>query len=896
MNEEQSWKIIRNYYKECGLVEYQIQSFNDFIHFGMQDIVDQEADIEYAPKKGHKYILRFGHVYVAPPQVIEEDRTLHSIWPNDARLRNLSYDSAIQCDIQETYINDTDEKNVINHNRVMIGRVPVMLQSDICHLSKNSLTEKQKKGECANDPGGYFVIKGKERVLVGQIRAVYNTVFVHKQKVSDKYKYIAEVRSMSNETGHSVLLQAKIGNDDRTMCFSLPYIKELIPIGLVFKAMGYVTEQEIIDLIGLDVYPARNYIRYICRDSFTVETQDEACEYIGKFSIHSHAKDNYTTYAWQVLETDLLPHLGASGTIKQKACFLGNMVNKLLCTAIGLRTPDNRDSYANRRIEISGILMYDLFRTLFKRYVSEIKMKLDKKKQNPDILSIISRMKGTISKGLQTGFTSGNWGVYKNAYVKTGVSQVLDRMTYSASLSHLHRLVIPIGKEGKNMEIRQIHPSQYGMICPCECFDPNTSILMWNGSTKIAKDIVVGDLLIDDNALSTLVKSTVSGKSQMYQVKQKNGMNYTVTGNHILTLINIINSDIIDIPIQDYINLPNTQKNKLNGFKCNKLCSSFLQTPIEVAETDIGPFVGWQLEGNQRFLGADYTVLHNSPEGKSAGIALNTSLMVKFSKKIQPILVQEILDQCTHIIPINKIKLNQIKNTCDVFLNGVNIGITQEPQEVIEFVKNARSRGSLDKEVSVSYDEIDEDVRIYCDEGRIMRPLMVMKNNSLVIEQDNPCIWSDLLSNNIIEYIDSAEIESSVIAMYPSDIKHQKSNFCEINPIAMLGVIAAMIPFSDHSQGPRNAFQSNMGKQALGIPMISYQRRADTVLYVMSTPQRPLVSTKVSDMLNMNEMPCGINAIVAILSYTGRTVCPCHTKSMASPHHSGQRIQIAGTS
>lgn len=722
MDEKQSFNIILEYFKYRGVVGYQLKSFNNLVNFGLQNIIDQEANISITPKRGQKYEVSFGHVWVAPPQVIEENRKIYWSSPADARIRDLTYNSAVHCDITETFINEKGEKDETIHNRIVLGRIPVMLKSERCNLYNLTPEKQTEMGECPNDPGGYFVIQGKERVLVGQIRAVYNKVFVIKQKRNDKYKYIAEVRSMSEETGHSVLLKAMIGADDRKLCFSLPYITEVIPIGIVFKAMGYTDDQDIKDLIGLDLVNTRKYIRIITRDAYFINTKEEALEYIGKHSLHTIPKENYKKYAWQVVETELLPHLGISGSIKEKACFLGQMVNKLLTTSVGLRSQDDRDNYANRRVEISGILIYDLFRTLFKRFVSELKTKLEKKKQRPDVISTISRMKGVITKGLQLGFTSGNWGAYKNAYVKTGVSQILDRMTWPATISHLHRLNIPIGKEGKNMQIRQIHSSQAGLICPAE-----------------------------------------------------------------------------------------------------------------------------------------------TPEGKSAGIALNATFMADFSRKIQSILVKEILEKFEDIISIDDVKINQIRNMTRLFLNGALIGYTQNPEDVVDYVRNMRNKGQLDKEVSVSYDEIDEDIHMYCDEGRMIRPLLTMNNNALLIK-NKKYTWIELLRKNYIQYLDSSEIESCVIAMYPTDINIQHNDFCEIHPVVMLGVIAAMIPFPDHSQSPRNCYQASMGKQAIGVPVLSSQKRADTLLYMLHYPQRPLVTTKLSDMMGYNKMPSGVNAIVAIIS------------------------------
>lgn len=722
LQESQSFNIISKYFQQRGIAGYQIRSFNHFINVGLQDIIDQEANICITPKRGQKYEVSFGHVTVAPPQVIEENRNIHWSSPADARIRDLTYNSAIHCDITETFIDEKGEKEQAIHLKVVLGRIPIMLKSERCNLHNMSKLDQIKMRECPNDPGGYFVIQGKERVLVGQIRAVYNKVFVIKQKAEEKYKYIAEVRSMSDETGHSVLLKAMIGSDDRTLCFSLPYIKEVIPVGIVFKAMGYTDPHDIIDLIGLELTCTEKYMRIIIRDSFTIKTKDEALEYLGKYAMHTLTRDCWKKYAWQVVETELLPHLGISGSIKEKACFLGQMVNKLLTTSVGLRAEDDRDSYANRRMEISGMLIYDLFRTLYKRFVSELKSKLEKKKQRPDVLSTITRMKGSITKGLQQGFTSGNWGAYKNAYAKTGVSQILDRMTWAATVSHLHRFNIPVGKEGKNMDIRQVHSSQFGMICPAE-----------------------------------------------------------------------------------------------------------------------------------------------TPEGKNAGIVLNATIMAEFSRKVQSIHIKEILDTCSHIINVDDVKFSDIKNMTTVFLNGAIIGYTQDPDSTTEFIRRMRSCGRIDKEVSVSYDEIDEDIIVYCDEGRIMRPLIVLNNNTFQKDYDKYS-WIELIEKNYIRYVDASETENSIIAMYPSDTKIQHNHYCEIHPVTMLGIMASLIPWPDHSQSPRNCYQASMGKQAMGIPILSYQQRSDTLMYVMHYAQKPLVTTKIGDMLGYNEMPSGVNAIVAVMS------------------------------
>ena len=464
LSENYRWNILQDYFKRYGFVQHQINTFDDFINSGIERVV-RETDIKIDQKE-MKYKVSFGEVYIPSPTIIEEDRKVRKMFPNEARLRDLNYDSPIFVDVKEDLEMEGQPPEVNIHKRIMIGRVPIMIKSEKCNLRSCTKEERIKMGECEYDQHGYFIIRGKERVLVGQLRGIYNQPIVMLQKPGEKFKYVCDVRSMSEETGHSVLIQVKIGCDDRNIVFSLPYIKEPIQVGILFKALGYV-EEDIINIIGNDDKKIQKYIKYIIRDSYFIKTQDDALKYIGQFSMHVIKDEKRKDYAIQVVENELLPHMGITSTIKEKVFFLGSMVNKLLCTHVGIRQEDDRDNYVNKRVEMAGVLCCELFRTLFKRFTKSIEAQLEKKKQRPDVLSIISRTT-SITLGLKLSFATGNWGVQKNNYIRTGVSQVLSRLSFGGTLSHLRRVVIPIGKEGKNAKIRQTHASQMMFICPNE--------------------------------------------------------------------------------------------------------------------------------------------------------------------------------------------------------------------------------------------------------------------------------------------------------------------------------------------------------------------------------------------------------------------------------------------
>lgn len=471
------WNIIGSMYAQHGFVEHQTRSFNEYLFHGIEDVISKEPDIcvkhmgqtsVIASKTNKTYTVRFSNVYIPFPCLFEENRQMKDLYPNEARTRDLTYDSPIYVDVTEIYEEENKNPELIHHRRVIIGRTPIMLRSQLCNLSKLSPDERVKVGECEWDHGGYFIIKGKERVLVGQMRSAYNKIFVSIQKQPEKYSHIAEVRSMSEETGHSVLLQLKLGSDNRTVVFSMPYIKEHINALIVLKALGITSEEDIINLIGASKNTELlSYIKFMIRDSFFIKTKDDALKFIGQFALHVIKEDCHSAYAKQVVESEILPHLGISSSNKEKALFLGLMLRKLLLTAVGIRGEDDKDNYANKRVEMAGTLCTELFRTLFKRFVKTITSQLEKKKQYPDILTTISRT-SIITTGMRTSFATGNWGIQKNSYVRTGVSQVLSRLSFGAVLSHLRRIVIPVGKEGKNTKIRLIHSSQIFNVCQSE--------------------------------------------------------------------------------------------------------------------------------------------------------------------------------------------------------------------------------------------------------------------------------------------------------------------------------------------------------------------------------------------------------------------------------------------
>lgn len=1027
ISEQHCWDILNNNFKTKGFVHHQTESFDKFITTGISKIITEEPPIVIENhSKDEKesrnllyksYTITFSNVYMPKPTITEEDRTLRGIYPSEARQRDLTYDSPIYTTVTTCLEMEGLPPIIEKYNRIVIGRMPIMLRTSLCYLTHMTPLERIQAGECSKDEGGYFIVKGKERVLIPQLRGVYNVPKIIEQKPGDKFRYIAEIRSMSEETGHSALLKALIGSDNRTMVFSLPYIREYIPIGLVFKAFGYTDDEEIRDLIGLSCDKTEKYIRLILRDAYLCEeqsdgsqlyiTQNSTCSmddwealshgkkekwralmtrknalcYIGQYAQHTLKENEREDYARQVIEIELFPHMGLTATIKEKVYLLGFIVNKLLSTHTGLRKDDDRDDYLNKRVESAGVLCHELFRQLFKKYCTAIVNSIEKKKQIPDAMCIITRLP-IITNGIRQNFGTGNWGVPKNNYIRTGVSQVLSRLSYGGTLSHLRRVTIPIGKESKNSKIRQIHPSQIMYLCPAECFDPETMILMWNTSTKRAGDIQVGDVLVDDMGAATRVKSICSGQKEMYDIipDKNNFMPHRVTDNHILTLRirdhkkitsfhgkhqvkfldrdnikfrklyfdsfyeakifkdTLPHDDTIDLTIEVYLTLdeytraklflykvdcihwdskeiPNpyifglwlgdvegvtipsgidqdtvnnltenkhipkdylindqttrlailaglidmdglgientrairVYKGPLNtqiskdiytlimslGFYCwwelnglfftgnylyeiptqlpNKvICATCnilnLDSKFSLRKAGVGLYVGWQLDDPRgRFCLAGGEVVHNTPEGQPIGIVLNLSLLTRISERIPTVLIREVVENCDNLISITD--FDGPNDKVKVFLNGIILGMACDPHDLVDEIKVLRNIKLIPWDVSISYDDIDEEINVYSDEGRLLRPVFTVNKNHLTVTQADGIDWDILVEKNLIKYVDHNEINNAVVAFHPNELDKYHNDYCEIAPAMMLGVMASIIPFSDHSQSPRNCYQ-----------------------------------------------------------------------------------------
>jgi hypothetical protein len=250
-------------------------------------------------------------------------------------------------------------------------------------------------------------------------------------------------------------------------------------------------------------------------------------------------------------------------------------------------------------------------------------------------------------------------------------------------------------------------------------------------------------------------------------------------------------------------------------------------------------------------------------------------LLANITTGCNSVLIREYVERSENFIDSDTYLSMDNKKLIKVYVNGLLVGLTLSLEKMYNELRELREDKTFSEQVSIICDAEDREIRIFCDAGRYIRPVLNMKNGSLIYNSEihSQMKWEELIDENIIRYIDSNEVENSLIAMYPNDIEKysdkQSFDYCEIHPSAMLGVCSVVIPYSSHNQNPRLIYQSSMFKQALGVYSLAYKNRFDTIAHVMHYPQKPLVGTRYDKMLHYDEMLSGANPIVAVMTYGG---------------------------
>jgi DNA-directed RNA polymerase II subunit RPB2 len=842
--EELPWLIIDKYFNDnpYTLVAHHLDSYNDFFKNGINRIFREKNPIKIMKQQDpdtseFNYTCNIylggkdgSKLYYGKPVIYDETRE-HYMFPNEARLRNMTYGITIHYDVEvefrirtgtsgagtsgagtsgagtsgagtsgagtQSTAQSTEAEGFETHSltleKIFLGRFPIMLSSDLCILNGLDRLARFEMGECKNDRGGYFIIDGKEKCMIAQEKFADNMIYTRDKSASkgvEIYSHTAEVRSVSEDASKPVrTLAIKIVSPtskftNNQIVVVIPNVRAPIPLFILMRALGVESDKDIIEYCLLDLEQYSTYVDLFIpsiHDANRIFTQEVALKFIATFT-----KGKTVPHALEILTNYVLPHIGEMNFL-DKAYFLGHMVKQLLKVYTKEVKATDRDNFKFKRLELSGNLLYDLFKEYYTLQQKNIYQKIDKEyyyKQGTYQANFISLIENNYKQYfseriVEVGFRKafkGNWGGSEHTK-REGVVQDVNRLSFNSFISLLRKVNLPFDPSAKVVGPRLLHPSQWGLIDPVDTPD--------GGNVGLQKHL----------AISASVSSGCSGY----------------------------------------------------------------------------PLIQW--------------------------LRLHTQM--------------RLLAECTPLLLARQTK---------VFVNGNWIGVVSKPREVLQLFKEYRRSGLLSVYTSIQWDIKETAIFIYSDAGRLCRPVFYVDpttktpsyNNKPVLEAifSDKFTWEQLITGfamkkdkgftsktckvygnvaelydatdlkelkktqAIIEYLDTAETESALIAITADQVIDQKKPYThlEIHPSLILSVMGNQIVFPENNQLPRDLFACGQAKQAISLYHTNFPNRFDKSGLVLNNGQIPLVKSRYLEYINHEEQPCGENVIVAIMSLNGYNV------------------------
>ena len=843
-DENISWKLIDKYFTDNpnNLVSHHLESYNEFFKNGIQRIFRENNPIRFIEREDEttssskrcECLLYLGDkdgskIYFGKP-IIYDDYHSHFMYPNDARLRNMTYGITIHYDVIVDfiyYVGDEKREHQITLKKIYLGRFPIMLQSDLCILKSLDKNVRFNMGECRNDYGGYFIIDGKEKVIISQEKFADNMLYIRENKDDDTFSHSAEIRSVSEDTSKPIrttavkIVAPSASYSNQQIVVSVPNVKKPVPLFILMRALGVTSDKDIIKYCLLDLNKNKDYIDLFIpsvHDANKFFTQQLALEFIAELT-----KRGTVSGVLEILSDYFLPHIGELNFL-DKAYFVGYMVYRLLKVFTKEEKPTDRDNFRFKRVELSGSLIYDLFREYYLIQKKDITRKIDEeyyyhkgsykeddtlsRKERRDLKTkgklkddVVENNKykdnfiGLIEANFKNFFKEriveqgfkkafkGNWG--SEAHTKRlGAVQDLNRLSWYTFISHLRKINLPLDASAKVVGPRLLNSSQWGFIDPIDTPD--------GGNIGLHKHM----------SITTYITSGSSA-----------------------------------VPIIKWLRV---------------------NTPLKV-------------------------ILECSPE--------------------------------------------QLASSSKVFINGNWIGVIDNPIStdggelgLVELLKLYRRNGIIPVYTSISFDYERNEVYIYTDAGRLTRPIYYMDDNVASYKRQDvidllnkgTITWEQVISglkekgdenfftkNNklynvielypdlnkenvyqnlkkhksVVDYIDTAEEETALIAINRETIKKSKwYTHLEIDPSLILGIMCNLVIYPENNPVTRSSFSCGQSKQAVSVYHSNYQMRIDKMGVVLNYGQTPLIKSRYLEYINNEEQPYGVNAIVAIMSYTGYNV------------------------
>ena len=700
--------------------------------------------------------------------------------------------------IEKSMVAPNVQKETVILEKILLGKFPIMLQSHYCILSGLPREIRHTMGECRNDVGGYFIIDGKEKTIISQEKFGYNMLNVHEGD-GDIILCAADITSVSENVAKpirslSVRMMAPTASYTfKNIVVKLPNVRAPVPLFILFRALGIVSDKQIITMCLLDLEKYESLVDMFepsVHDAGGIMTQRTALKFIANLT-----KYKTTENALEILTDYFLPHVGELN-FTQKAYFLGYMVKELLLVHSGMNLPTDRDNYKFKRLELVGSLLNDLFREYYTIQMRQIHLLFEQKiTYNRGLYE--DNLKGLVYENykeifrervLESGFKKafkGNWGSQPHTK-RVGVIQDLNRLSHNSMMSHLRKTNLPLDSSVKLVGPRALHSTHWGYFDPIDTPD--------GANIGVHKHL----------SISAYVTQGYSREPMIQWLREKVDMKLIEDCSPLIlsrltkVFVNGLWAGAIDIPVQTV--------EKIRLFRRNGLIPTYTSVNFDIGRNTI--------------------FIYTDAGRISRPIFYKDNETDKFSFNVENI----------------QKKLESGEFSWNDLISGFNKKTIKGP-----FLSKIYELNEL-------YENIDS--------------------------ESNPAKLKRFLDEKaIIDYIDASESEGAIISFSKDlpktlDNKETKvlSTHLEIHESFIFGMMANLICFPENNPAVRNSFSCGQSKQACSLYHTNHQVRMDKTAVVLVNGQVPLIKTRYMEHINHEENTYGENAIVAIMCYTGYNV------------------------
>ena len=809
-------------------VSHHLESCNLFYKSGISKLFKEHNPIQLFHDKqdkinDYKYKCRLylggkngDKIYYGKPIIYDGGQQKY-MYPNEARLKNMSYSFTIHYDVDieyEIYNKELDEKTIIESEtleKIYFGKFPIMLKSNLCILENLTNEINYSLGECKEDYGGYFIIDGKEKVIIPQEKFANNMIYSRKiNNDASKYDYSIEIKSVSEDSSKpqrtlKVMREVSTPNKEKNFfVVEIPNVRKPVPFFIVMRALGFLSDKEIIESVLFDLDEKEDYLDYFVtsvHDASTMFSQIECIRYIG---LLTKGKTEY--HAHKILCDYLLPHLGEK-TYKKKGYFLGHMLFELLQIINGEKEPTDRDNFKYKRVETSGDLMFQLCNEYLNLQYKNITQKIDKEYyyhsplyEDDNYLNLIQTHfpyyfeDRIVEDGFRKAF-KGNWGAFSHTK-RDGAVQDLNRLSYNSFLSHLRKINLPFDSSAKITGPRLCHGSQYGIIDPIDTPD--------GGNVGLHKSLTIASK-ITTHIDPKLVLKWLDLNTKIYYLGHVNN-NFLNKKTKLF-----LNGNWIGV-VED----PLVVKDKFLSARRIGLIPYFVSFSFVISENLINIYS----DGGRLIRPTFYTKKETNNIISKNDVNYNTVISYQQSKT----LIKEKL-------------LN--KNDSFTWFDCIT-GFVEKKHD-IDPLKNL----NFEKIFFYNISDLYNDPEI----------------NILPKRQ------------GIIDYLDSSETETSFIcSKIENYMNNKKYTHVDIDPSFMLGIMSNQVVFPEHNPYARDLFACGQAKQAVSQYHSNFRHRIDKMAVNLNYGQQPILKSKYLKNIQNDKHPHGENPIVAIMCYTSYNV------------------------